>query len=287
MPRKGLRIFAVLFLLSSYSIASANTAPASSDPVIPNTNASIPEQTSADDIMGETAQMSTSFWHSFFIGIEGGYSNSNDIELKPETATACSTVFMNGCWNNPNQTYNNDISNAGVYGVRIGFKLGKFAAIDLAYDGRSGFSWENTTFAEPQGFPQSILRKINTIDNQTLLSNIYLTPNMAWGRIDPYLNAGLGTAWNRTSAVVNTNLTTGQIVEVSGARRSSFAWDIGAGSNIILTRHLFLNAGYRYMSLGEITTGSTIISPISAPITPLVAQSVYTNEVYAGINLQA
>ena len=217
----------------------------------------------------------------FFVGGEGGYSLSNSVALNPVSNAPCTTTTA--CWTNPNQNFGNSMRNSGLYGAVAGVRFNHFVMMDLLYDVRNNFNWNKTFPASAVGFPQTVHRSVN-IRDQTLMLNLALTPNLQWEKLDPFINFGIGTAWNTTGNLRNTNVTTGSVSFISGNRTSSLAWQAGAGLNYNATSHIMFDAGYRFVSMGKIETGNQVLSPMVQPISALKATSSYLNEIYAGIN---
>lgn len=264
---------------------TANSKSDSADSTTSNSTAdSTPDSTSnsTSNSTSDLASNSTSnFLKNFYVGAEGGYSFGNYINLKPTSTAACTSTMQ--CWTNPTQSFNSDLGESFVYGAKIGYQVNPLVAIDLGYDARNKFGWSK--HFPPGGFPNSRNRSISTLRNQTLLANVYLTPNLRWSTLDPYVNGGIGWAWNKTGTLTDVNLNTGQVSRISGDNTSSFAWDIGFGANIILNKNVFFDAGYRYIDLGIIQTGKRVISPPPVlPIPRLRTKTAYTNELYIGVN---
>lgn len=87
----------------------------------------------------------------------------------------------------------------------------------------------------------------NTIGSQTLFVNGYYDFYNST-QVTPYLTAGLGTSWLRSSGNI-AGLSTGSNTEVN------LAWNIGAGINFNLSETIGIDLGYRYASLGKAKTG--------------------------------
>ncbi|MGD9830418.1 MAG: outer membrane protein, partial [Hyphomicrobiaceae bacterium] len=91
------------------------------------------------------------------------------------------------------------------------------------------------------------------IESYTMMVNAYFDLG-TWGRITPYVGAGIGMAYNRVDKVYFTNnpALTGII---SGDSDLSFAWSLMAGLSFRLTERAILDVGYRYMDLGRAASG--------------------------------
>ncbi|HMP08255.1 MAG TPA: outer membrane beta-barrel protein [Lacipirellulaceae bacterium] len=74
------------------------------------------------------------------------------------------------------------------------------------------------------------------------------------GRIVPYVGAGVGIAYNKTSEAYftqNAYLTN----RIQGGSRLSLAWSLMAGVGVQLSDRAILDVGYRYTDLGKAETG--------------------------------
>ncbi len=75
-----------------------------------------------------------------------------------------------------------------------------------------------------------------------------LFANNLWG-LNPYVMAGLGASWNRTSD--NTVLAGAVLINGSGATRTDFAWNVGVGVQWQAMRNLIVDVAYRYLDAGH------------------------------------
>lgn len=92
-----------------------------------------------------------------------------------------------------------------------------------------------------------------------LMNNFYLDiapffANGLWG-FNPYVMAGIGVSWNRTS---DQSLVDGGVNPFAGngtgSTRTNFAWNAGAGVQWQPMRHVILDLGYRYLDAGHYQT---------------------------------
>lgn len=92
-----------------------------------------------------------------------------------------------------------------------------------------------------------------------VMNNFYLDiapffANGLWG-FNPYVMAGVGVSWNRTSDI--TFLDGGVVpfaANGTGRTRTDFAWNAGAGVQYQPMRHVVLDLGYRYLDAGRFDT---------------------------------
>jgi opacity protein-like surface antigen len=99
----------------------------------------------------------------------------------------------------------------------------------------------------------------SSADSLALMVNGYYDLGNFRGFV-PYLGAGLGIAWNSTDAVV----TTPAGGRLAGESESSFAWAVMAGVGYQVSERAILDLGYRYIDLGDATSGTG--GGVTAPV---------------------
>lgn len=216
--------------------------------------------------------------NGFYVGVEGGYGFSKTIPFK---AGYCSAG--QACWNTQ-QPFSKGIGNSSVYGAQIGYHINPLWTADVAYDNRSNFSWNQYFPGDPLVSPGAHQRSINSIHNQTLMLNIYTTPNLQWSTLDPYFFVGAGYARNKVGELSDTNLLLGTTQVISGDTKNSFAWQVGLGADINCYQHVFFDVGYRIVNIGKLQTGTRILTAAPMTIPAVTASHAYVHEAYAGVN---
>jgi opacity protein-like surface antigen len=104
------------------------------------------------------------------------------------------------------------------------------------------------------------------LDGQTLFANVYWDFRNS-SPITPYLNVGIGAAFLKLKVDYwhDDVVPIGQLY-TGGKRRSetNFAWNLGAGVGWQISKQLTLDAGYRYVDLGNISSGDHALTHVSA-----------------------
>lgn len=143
-----------------------------------------------------------------------------------------------------------DISNTWSVGAGVGRYLGNGFRFDVTYDYRLEADAQGTLHNHAATLDGT---RAFGLKSHLMLANLYYDFN-AGGRFSPYLGVGLG--WVRhvttTGSVVDTCGCTGSI---AGDTTDSVAAAIMAGFNIKLRDRLSLDAGYRFLYLGDAATG--------------------------------
>lgn len=143
-----------------------------------------------------------------------------------------------------------------------------------------GRRWQHDSFWFPSysfGVLWQYLFRINLGDTFTLNSppvigsykyNWELTSNLLlasaklnlfqYGKFSPYVNAGIGSSFNRTSNYKETPLQ-GAVPRTNPAygkfSTSEFAYNVGVGIDLQLTQQFIMSLGYNYQDLGQISSG--------------------------------
>jgi len=137
----------------------------------------------------------------------------------------------------------NDLGKGFVGGVGAGFKSGSVRA-DVTID-YTGLKYSGTIAT-----PGDVSAKVDAV---TTLFNGYLDLG-TWYGITPYLGAGAGVANLRTHDYSSTAAPP----FASGLSRSEwkFAYAVMAGAGYSIAPNITLDAGYRYVNFGDVTTAS-------------------------------
>lgn len=134
-----------------------------------------------------------------------------------------------------------------VAGAGVGFKAGWFR-IDLTadYGTRTKFSGSSAAVSP---YVQA------SFDTITTFVNGYVDLG-TWSHVTPYVGAGVGGAHIRTLSYVTPfgNLTPNE-------RQINFAWAVMAGLGYNLSRNVTIDAGYRYVNLGNTHSGTPLLGP--------------------------
>lgn len=137
------------------------------------------------------------------------------------------------------------------------------------------------------------------IESDVVLFNLYYDFNRG-GRFSPYVGAGLGFTFNRTTEGVATStcgctgiIEEGEDTEVAGALMAGFTTKIRGGQTVVggsskdgpmtvdTGRNLYLDVGYRFLYLGEVATGA-IVTTVPVAEDPTV-ESITAHEFRVGL----
>ena len=137
--------------------------------------------------------------------------------------------------------------NAAVLGGGAGYKYQWFRA-DLTVDYGTAAKFRGTT-AQATRQPQYSAK----IDTATALANVYIDFG-TWNGFTPYAGVGVGMSLLRSADYVNTRLPASELV--STAQRWNFSWAGMGGVSYQFTPNWAIDAGYRYIRLGNAIGGT-------------------------------
>ncbi len=140
------------------------------------------------------------------------------------------------------------LDDTGVVGVGVGYRFNDHFRTDLTLD----YEWPAKIrgyapcFA-PCGFEYST--ETAKIDVWTVLLNGYIDIG-TWNGFTPYVGAGIGGSYVNVRDVrfVNPDGSSGSY---PGDGKWNFSWALMAGASYAFTPNLAIDAGYRYLSIGE------------------------------------
>ena len=149
-------------------------------------------------------------------------------------------------------------------GFGFGFKVDSLRA-DLTFDYAPAAGYRGT--AASGGMASA------KVQSSTALFNLYYDIG-TWNRITPYIGAGAGFGYVRTSDYQSTLSPQATTPETFG--RVNFAWGLMTGASYALTNDLLVDVGYRYLGVGDAETGGNAASG-------LVLKKIAAHEIRAGV----
>jgi opacity protein-like surface antigen len=168
----------------------------------------------------------------------------------------------------PAQFFGTDLGAGAFAGVGVGYQFNSWLRADVTgdYRGDSRFDALSSRTRYTEGYSQDR----GKLQSSTLLLNGYIDLG-TWGGITPYVGAGIGVAQNRlhnySGQVVCLTIACGDPTVgasyplgpqpktfVPTGTRTNLAWALMAGASMELMPGVLLDAGYRYVNLGEART---------------------------------
>jgi opacity protein-like surface antigen len=189
--------------------------------------------------------------------LDTGYSFATPASLKDKnsadpvsgTYICGGQLFLGACGKPPGEL--NDIGEAWIAGVGVGYRFSPRLRVDVTASYRSGYKLEGEDTA-----PSSYSADITSYN---AMVNGYIDfPLERTKTIVPYVGAGLGYARNKIDDISNPNLPPlpPGLSTLPGGTKSGVAWQLSLGAGIQLTPKVILDVGYRYLDSGKIETSA-------------------------------
>lgn len=135
------------------------------------------------------------------------------------------------------------------------------------------------------------------VESLSVMATGYLYPGPLFGvetgPVNPFLSAGLGVAHNRTDKMVYEFPTLGgdSVTITQRGSDTDFAWSLGAGFDVDVTRNVVASFAYRFSHLGHVRTNAgdarivrstfDVTIPVGETEAPLTAHEVFFSLRYA------
>jgi opacity protein-like surface antigen len=148
-----------------------------------------------------------------------------------------------------------------LFGLGIGYKFNDWVRFDVTgeYRGKSNFHGsDNVTFNGGRGVDNYSGSKSEWV----VLTNAYVDLG-TWYNFTPYIGAGVGAANIKMTGFRDDGLTniggvqSNSIAYAADADKWNFAWALHAGISYKVTQSMSIDFGYRYLDMGNATTGAT------------------------------
>ncbi len=157
---------------------------------------------------------------------------------------------------------NEGLDDTAVIGIGVGYRFNDYFRSDLTldYEFKSGFDSNTPCGTCAVGGGAGVSLDSADIDVWTVLLNAYVDLG-TWNNFTPYVGGGIGASYINVTDVVS-QVTGGGPVSYSGDGTWSFSWALMAGASYAFSPNFSLDAGYRYLNIGDgqsafISTGGT------------------------------
>lgn len=205
------------------------------------------------------------FKQSAYIKLGSGGSYSMNTEVFANTAF----------WDASPQGYGGNVGNTIVYSAAFGYNYSPLISGDIEYIYRPSYSYSKFQTSTASTTPNFNGNKTRYFDLQSnsLMANLYLHGAAMsdslkvdlWHAyaIEPFVGGGLGVGFNNVSNFhsVKTNGVYAAIQQDNF--RTSLAWQLSTGLQLINNSNFNLAAGYRYYDGGNFSSGNFNIDTLS------------------------
>ncbi|SDR32949.1 outer membrane protein [Pseudovibrio sp. Tun.PSC04-5.I4] len=145
--------------------------------------------------------------------------------------------------------YDEKLDGTGVVGAGVGYRFNDFIRTDLTVD----YEWDSDFFGKSAcGGACSYAIQRSKIDVWTILFNAYADLGNYNGFM-PYLGAGVGVSYVNVHGGNFANPSTGH-GKYPGGNKWNLSWALMAGVGYDINENWKIDAGYRYLDIGEVET---------------------------------
>jgi len=213
----------------------------------------------------------------------GGWYLRGDIGYKYYQAPKGSASNPDwGSIGNNGQLANEKMLGAADIGVGAGYKFNDYLRADLTLDYETPAKFKGSLYCDsalPCGGGAWLDSERAKISAWSALANVYADLGDFHG-LKPYIGAGAGASYLRTSSVQSSNEDTSG-AKMKGDGKWNFAWALMAGVEYPISDRLSLDLGYRYLNLGDARTGS--VTDGSGNVTHMDYKDITAHEVRVGL----
>ena len=194
------------------------------------------------------------------LGTGGSYSTNADISADP--------VY----WDVSPQGYGGNVGETAIYSAAFGYNYSPLISGDVEYTYRPSYSYSKFQMSTATGtlnFNGDKTRHFDLLSN-SLMFNLYLhgaglsdSLKMNIGNtcaLEPFIVGGLGVSFNTVTNFYSAR-TDGVYATIEQDNlKTSLAWQLSAGLQLINNSHFNVAAGYRYYNGGDFASSSFVIN---------------------------
>ncbi|MBN9452460.1 MAG: porin family protein [Bosea sp.] len=169
--------------------------------------------------------------------------------------------------------------------VGLGYRFNNWLRFDATaeYRGAASIQVTDTVFNPWANVYQNNTYK-GDLASMVALFNGYIDLG-TWNCLTPYLGAGIGYASNRISGFTDEGIVgpATTLGVASTSTRSGLAWALMAGVGYEVNKNLTIEAGYRYLNLGDAQSGRINNTAFSQVYAPLKAKNIDSHDFRIGM----
>lgn len=205
-----------------------------------------------------------------------GYGSVKDIPVvEPSHRTwylkgtlGVSNESTGGLWH-PNYTSgdytlgHNDIKSAPIFGVGVGLEYNRWLRFDVMGEyrgsqvllGQDSYDNGGGCPGTPPGSNCGTNEITGDLETWVGLANAYIDVG-TWRGVTPYVGGGVGFASVSVLGLKDVNVPAASVFYADDETSYNFAWALYAGLSYDVTPQFTMDVGYRYLDLGEATSGN-------------------------------
>lgn len=109
----------------------------------------------------------------------------------------------------------------------------------------------------------------------------------SWGKITPYVGAGIGASYNTISNFRDNNVITGGGAYAGTGNQWNLAWALHAGLAYKASKKMTIDVGYSFVSLGDAKTGTLInYDGTCSYCAPMKFDNIYSHDFKIGLRYE-
>jgi opacity protein-like surface antigen len=173
---------------------------------------------------------------------------------------------------------------APFFGLGIGYNVNSWFRVDVTGEYRANANFKGEDIACASSLSPNCQPDVYTGSKSewTFLLNGYVDLG-TWSNFTPFVGAGIGMSRNTISNFTDTNVVPNAVATGDTASKWDFAWALYAGVGYRVTRNLTLELAYRYIDLGNATTGTMNGFCCGATDTPYEFRHLTSHDVKLGM----
>ena len=192
------------------------------------------------------------------------------------------------------QNHNLGFDSSTSFDIGVGYKFNNWFRADITGEWRGSANFHGSQ-SIPVGSALALVNHQVGVDNYTaskseavFMANAYVDLG-TWWCVTPFIGAGVGTSYNRISGFRDDGFTfTGGALSNStfygdDAGKWNFAWAVYAGLSYQVTQNVAIELAYRYISLGNATTGATRSFDGLTVADPFILKNITSNDIKIGV----
>lgn len=185
--------------------------------------------------------------------------------------------------NNDFTLYHQDYKSAPFFGIGIGAVCNRWLRWDVTgeYRGSSVF-FAQDSYPGGVGFTAGTNEYTADIESWVGLANAYIDI-FTWRGITPFVGAGIGFATVSVNGLKDVNVPQNGVAYGDDNTDTNFAWAIHAGLAYEVTSAVTLELGYRYLNLGDISSGDVTAYDNSSTYSGIQMDDLHSHDLMIGM----
>jgi len=192
--------------------------------------------------------------------------------------TIGSPLFANGFFT----VGHTDMKTAPFFGLGIGIDTGRWLRFDITGEYRGKWLFlgqdsydDGTGCAGPANCGTN--EYTADIEGWVGLANAYVDLG-TWRGITPYIGAGIGFGHYSVEGLKDVNVPANSVFLAEDNSQTNFAWAVHAGFSYDVTDRVTLDLGYRYLNVGDISSGRVTAFDNSSSYSEVTIEDVVSHD---------